>query len=241
MPTRKTESDHPLARLADEFRRAASSDLEAARADRERASAARARVQELVEDGRRREKARREAQEAYAAGTGSLEDLEAALRSEREHEDLVRCAREGAEQVAKAGSGAAARLERARCDFVERAGPLFREAVESKLDELAAELRSFAESFLAPAEQTDPALARALAQTLPGLGGVAARVESALAAAEAAAQRSGPRQFSPGEHGEELPVQERSPADVLREVAERRTDVTGRRAPVGIVAGRTMQ
>jgi len=238
---KNTTTTHPLARLVDEYARASAEDRKAAEADKQRVAAARARIDELQRDGEARKKRRIELSRAYAEGNATAAELEKALAAEQRHADTLRAAREGLHAVEKAGSGAEARLERKRADAVERMAPMYREAVESKLAALTDELRAETERFLAPVEAADPALARALAQTLPGLGGVAARVESALAAAEAAAQRSGPRQFSPGEHGEELPVQERSPADVLREVAERRTDVTGRRAPVGIVAGRTMQ
>jgi len=239
------DSTHPLSRLLDEFRRAASSDLQAALADRSRVAAARARVQELVEDGRRREKARREAQEAYAAGTGELADLESALRAERDHEELVRCAREGAEQVSRTGSGAEARLERARRDFVERAAPMYREALESKLAELADTLRGDVEDFLRPVEEADEPLARALAQTLPGMAAVVGRVESALRDAEGAdARRSGPREYHPGGDGAEEPLRDRpSPAEVLQRAAEERgrVDASSAGRPVGVTAGRIMQ
>jgi len=239
--TKKPETTHPLSRLLDEFRRAAADDLEAAEADRSRVAAARARIEELQGDGARRKKTLLAVQEDFARGDATAKSLEDALAAVERHERLVASARQGFEAVRKSTGSAEAALDRKRADFTERAGPLFREALESKLAGLAHELRAAVEDFLRPVSDTDEGLARALTAELPGMGAVVGRVESALRDAEAAAQRSGPRQFAPGPDGQELPVQERSAADVLREAAERRTDATGRRAPVGIEAKEIMQ
>jgi len=237
------ESAHPLARSIDEFRRAASSDLQAAEADRQRASAARDRVQELVADGKRRKRERIETQERFAAGEATAEDLEAALAAEERHEALCRAAREGAEQFSRTGSGAAARLERLRADAVERMAPMYREHLEARLPELADTLRGDVERYLAPVEAVDPALARALAQTLPGMAAVVGRVESALRDAEAAdARRQGARQYHPVDGREDPVPPAPSAADVLRQAAERRgrVDASSAGRPVGVEAGRLM-
>jgi len=242
MSTRK--SDHPLARLLSEFERAASSDLQAARSDRERASAARKRIADLEADGKIRKTRRIELSKAYAEGQATAAELEEALASEQRHADTLRAAREGLNAVVKSDSGASARLERKRADAVERMAPAYREHLEARLADLAATLRADTERFLAPVQEADEALARALAQTLPGVAGLAGRVESALRDAEAAdARRSGPREYHPVDGREEPVPPAPSAADILRQAAERRgrVDATSAGRPPGVEAGRIMQ
>jgi len=245
MPTQKPESDHPVARLLSEYEKATRDDLAAAESDRARVAAARERITALEADGEARKKRRIELSKAYAEGQATAAELEEGLAAEQRHADTLRAAREGLNAVVKSDSGASARLEAKRRDATARMAPRLREHVTSRLAAMADEVRELASGFLEPVAQVDEGLARELERALPSLHLVSERVRRAVEDVEIqeSARRSGPRQFTPGPDGQELPVQERSAADVLREAAERRgrTDATSAGRPVGVVAGRVMQ